>query len=111
MTGLTLSAEGQAATVAVDAEEKFRRLVRQWRKETRHQSSITTICTNPAYQKIIGMGKTALPFILSDLQRTQDHWLWALDAIVDEDPAAGSEDSNEAIAAWLKWGKRHGYLS
>jgi hypothetical protein len=60
MTGLTLSIEGQAVTPAVDAEEKFQRLVRQWRKETRHLSSVKTISTNEAYQIDHRDGKSRL---------------------------------------------------
>jgi hypothetical protein len=110
MTGLTLNVEGQAVTPAVDAEEKFQRLVRQWRKETRHLSSVKTISMNEAYQKIIGMGKAALPFILRDLQRTRDHWLWALNAIADENPASNAKEFDESVEAWLEWGKNQGYL-
>lgn len=108
MIGFTLNAEGQAVSPSLDAEEKFQRLARQWRKETRHLSSVKTISINEAYQKIIGMGKAALPFILRDLQRTRGHWLWALNAIADENPAANAEEFDESVEAWLEWGKNQG---
>lgn len=110
MIGFSPTAELQADQASTEAKEKFQRLVRQWRKETRHLSSITTISTNEAYPKIIGMGKPALPLILRDLQQTRDHWLWALKAIADENPAASSEDFNDSVAAWLSWGEQRGYL-
>jgi hypothetical protein len=92
------------------AEKKFAELAAQWRKETRHVSSIHERSMNAHYQKIIGMGKAVLPFIFHDLQRTHDHWIWALNAIVDNDPAAQAEDFNEAVDAWLNWGMQQGYL-
>ena len=56
------------------------------------------------------MGKVALPIIFDELQKRRDHWLWALHAITQEDPARGRVDFDEAVDAWLAWGKEHGYL-
>jgi len=91
-------------------EEKFDQLVKQWRKDTRHESSVTTIATNDAFQKIIGMGKDALTYILRDLQATRDLiWLWALEAIADEGPNA-RDCFIHPIDAWLEWGQQQGHL-
>ena len=69
---------------------------------------------HPAYQKIIGMGKTAVPYMLKDFQRGKiEHWFWALTAIVgDEGPSTGGIEGNIAAMAeaWVTWGKAKGYL-
>src|SRR5947207_10431415 len=51
----------------------------------------TEIALHPAYQQIIGMGKEAIPLILEELQREEDHWFWALKSITGDDPVAPSE--------------------
>jgi hypothetical protein len=100
----------KAVTGEAELEQKFQRLAKEWRKETRHISSIRERSMNRAYQRIIAMGKPALLFILRDLQRTRDHWLWALNMIEDENPASHIEIFDEAVEAWLDWGKQRGYL-
>lgn len=65
---------------------------------------------HPAYQRIIGMGKDALPFIFKELNQKRGHWLWALCAITGEDPAESSHKFSEAVNAWLEWGRKNGYL-
>ncbi len=66
---------------------------------------------HPAYQKIIGMGKEALPFIFRELQERGGDWIWALEAINrNENPASGIAKFKSAVAAWLQWGKARGYI-
>jgi hypothetical protein len=89
---------------------RFNQLVRSWKRETRHISSMTKTIMHPAYQAIIGMGRQALPFIFEELEHHGGHWFWALYAITQEDPARGSDDFAEAARAWLKWGRSNGYL-
>ena len=66
---------------------------------------------HPAYQRIIGMGKQALPFIFRELQQKGGHWIWALRAITREDPTTPEDNSQQTIAAWLEWGRKEGYLA
>ena len=82
----------------------------EWKRDTRFVSSLTKMVLHPAYQAIIGMGKEALPLIFRDLQRSRDHWLWALHAITQEDPAPEGADFATAVDAWIQWGQNHGYL-
>lgn len=93
------------------AVQKFRKLADQWRKDTRHISSLSKLSMHPAYQKIIGMGYDALPLILNELKEKGGHWLWALHAITDEDPAPEGATFRGAVAAWIAWGKTEGYLT
>jgi len=64
------------------------------------------------YQRIVGMGLSAVPLILEELRREPDQWFWALEAITEENPvppeAAGKV--REMARAWIDWGKRHGLL-
>ncbi len=101
------------ASKAESIEEKFGRLSKQWRRETRHISSIHEKSINMAYQKIIGMGKDVLPYIFHDFEKTHDHWLWALYAICDEESAPDLEkagDLDAAVDVWLNWARQHNYL-
>lgn len=89
----------------------FQDLVDKWRSQTAFSSSIIDIVTNPAYQRIIGMGPTAIPLILQDLSKQPDHWFWALKAITGEDPVPKQDQGDlvKMTSAWLAWGASHGY--
>jgi len=86
---------------------EFNSLVSKWRSDTRFRSG-PDIELHSAYQRIIGMGSPALPFILSDLRATGDHWFWALEAITGENPAVGMTAVPAAVNAWIQWGEKHG---
>ena len=94
-----------------ELRKQFYDLAKKWKQETAHLSNMTNSCNHSAYQKIIGMGKDIIPFILRDLKETQDHWFWALLVItginpVSEDHAGNIEYMTEA---WLQWGRSEGY--
>ncbi len=92
--------------------KKFFTLKAQWENETVMLSSATEIAMHPAYQKIIGMGDTAIPFILNEMQKKPGHWFWALKSITGEDPVLPEQRGRvgEMTEAWLHWGKDEGYL-
>lgn len=75
-------------------------------------SSTTEVSMHPAYQAIIGMGPSALPFILADLRDNKGQWFWALRAITRQNPAppeaCGKMD--QLRKAWLDWGRANGFL-
>lgn len=91
-------------------ERTFSDLAAKWSHDTALMSSVTQQSMHPAYQRIIGMGPAAIPLILRELQKRPDHWLWALNAITGEDPARPEDNFDEAVMAWLKWGKEKGYI-
>jgi len=91
-------------------EQLFAQLAAAWRKNAAFVSSIHDMALDLAYQRIIGLGPEALPLILRELQARPDHWFWALRAISGEDPALTSDRFDDAVAAWLTWGKTRGYL-
>jgi hypothetical protein len=96
-----------------DVRDRFRKLVDQWKVESRYMSNTAQMAMLRSYQNIIGMGDPAVPLILDELRREPDHWFWALEAITLEDPvspdAAGKVD--EMASAWVEWGIRKGYIS
>jgi hypothetical protein len=91
-------------------EQTFRALAEKWRKETSHFSLMLKKAMHPAYQRIIGLGPSAIPLILREMQQKPGHWFWALNAITGEDPAHPGDNIEEARQAWLQWGREKGYL-
>lgn len=91
---------------------QFYDLKEEWEAETGHLSSITEIAMNTAYQRIIGMGHAAIPYILSEVRIRPGHWFWALKAITGEDPVLPEQRGRikQMAEAWLEWGRQQGYL-
>lgn len=87
-------------------EERFDQLAAEWRGNVRYTSSVFDIAMQPSYQRIIGMGPAAVPFIIRELVDCEsEHWFWALKAITGADPVALADRGNIAKMreAWLKW--------
>jgi hypothetical protein len=95
---------------------KFRRLKAEWKRERGARSTAAALAALPSYQKIMGIGKPALPFILSELKSegdNPDHWFWALSVIafdVNPVPAESRGNLSAMARAWLTWGEREGYV-
>ena len=93
----------------------FQKLVRQWREQRGVSSSPIEIASLPPYQKIIAMGKPAIPLILAQLATEgddPDYWFWALTVLADADPVRPEDRGNFQLMArsWLEWGEREGYV-
>jgi hypothetical protein len=86
-------------------------LAAEWRAETLLASSMVETVLHPAYQRIIGLGRLAVPFVLIELRSEPNQWFWALRAMTGEDPAAEANSFAERRDAWLRWGRSRGYLS
>ncbi len=102
-----------AGTGANGTKERFEKLAANWKAKTRFLSNVTTKILNADYQKIIGMGKDAIPFILNDLaDNGPNDWYWALTAITDVNPIRPEMAGNMVAMteAWLQWGTQAGYL-
>lgn len=100
------------ASARAEARAAFGQLASEWQRETAHLSSPTAISEHHAYQKIIGMGEDAIPWILRDLEETRSQWFWALRSIAGESPVKPEDrgDIEAMTAAWLDWGKRRRYI-
>lgn len=92
--------------VTMELRRQFESLSDRWKEESRYLSSTTEIATNPAYQRIIGMGMPVVPLILEDLRKQPYHWFWALNAITGEDPVPEWMRGHvrEMADAWINWG-------
>ena len=93
--------------------EEFERLKENWEEETAHVASPREKAIHPSYQRIIGMGIAAVPFILSELKRKPDHWFWALKAITGADPvpAENMGDMEQMAEDWTDWFEERGLAS
>ncbi len=94
-----------ASRVVWTKQHLFDQLTLEWREGTMLLSSLSDIVAHPSYQRIIGMGQDALPYILDELRRAPDHWHWALVSITGENPvhAESSGDLEKMRQAWLGW--------
>ena len=94
-----------------ELERTFLALAERWRRDTEPLSSITMKSMHPAYQRIVGMGRRALPLVFREMRRAPDHWFWALTAITGEDPVEPEDagDIEKMTEAWLSLGKRRGW--
>lgn len=108
----TMSESVVERSAEADAQDRFPRLTAEWKQESRYLSNTAQMALLRPYQRIIGLGRAALPLILQELQREPDHWFWALEAITDENPvpAEASGDVARMTQAWIEWGKQRGYL-
>lgn len=96
----------------LDLQARFEALAQRWRKETEFHSAASALFMHPAYQEIIGLGPAVLPLILADLEKTRDHWFWALRAITGENPVS-TEDRGKVermAEQWVDWGRARGLL-
>jgi hypothetical protein len=106
-----LEAVARRSTMANETAAKFERLKSLWLEETAFCATLLEMATHPAYQQIIGMGRTVIPHILRDLSARPEHWFWALKAITGEDPVKPAHRGilDRMTRDWLLWGVRNGY--
>jgi|SRR5215207_7238257 len=105
----------QSGEANAELERVFRELADRWIDETEHVSNLNKALSHPAYQQIIGMGKVLpsfiIPLLLQELEQNPDHWLVALHEITKEDAAPEDSNFEEAVQAWLSWGRGRGHLT
>lgn len=94
------------------AHLEFEQLKRTWKNATRFHSSVSYMTSHPAYQRIIGMGWTAVPLMLQDLSHQSEFWFDALLAITDEQPVPRAHAGNVRAMTedWLKWGRANDWI-
>jgi hypothetical protein len=89
---------------------EFQQCVEKWRAETGHLSSIDRKAIHPSYQRIMAMGRPAIPLVLREMQQNGGHWFWALHFMTGASPVPEMASIEEARKAWLSWGREKGYL-
>jgi hypothetical protein len=92
-----------------EATTTFRRHALEWKQATMDLSSLQQMISHPAYLHIIGMGMRAVPLLLTELEKSPDHWFVALNAITGEDPVREGDDFDGMVRAWLDWGRKNQY--
>ena len=100
------------ASVRGDAADRFRRLADEWKEKSKHLSNTAQMVMLRPYQRIIGMGREALPYIFEELRREPDQWFWALEAITEENPVPAEAAGKVRLMAqaWIEWGKQQGLV-
>ncbi len=96
-----------------ELERDFKIFAKNWRRETAKFSSIIAKSMNQNYQKIISLGKEAIPLILNELHKRPDHWFWALNVITNDINPVQEEDEGDIekmSEAWVKWGQENHYI-
>jgi hypothetical protein len=101
----------QETPSAKTLEERFRRLEAEWMAEVGHLSSYTAVVNHPAFREIVALGEAVVPLMLRDLEERPKLWVWALPEITGADPVATGDAGKIAkmSAAWVRWGREHGY--
>jgi hypothetical protein len=92
-------------------EQHLRRLEAAWTAAVGYSSSSNELRNHPTFQEIIGLGQAVVPLMLRDLQERPRLWVWALPRMTGADPVPAADRGNIAkmSAAWLRWGREHGY--
>jgi len=111
---VTLSDDQPAKRETLD--RLFRSEVQRWKKDTQHWSSVTRMLAHPSYIRIVGLvrlstGDELARLLLEELESEPDHWFDALAAITGDDPVLPEHDFDEAVNAWLDWGRQKGLVS
>jgi hypothetical protein len=97
-----------ATPAAETIEQRVVRLLAIWREQTAHVSSSTQMTGHPAYQELIALGTTALPFLFRDLEQTGDgHLSKALAALTGTHPIPAEDrgKTRKVADAWLRWAR------
>ena len=89
--------------------------IEKWKSDTNHWSSITKMLAHPSYLRIIGLSKHCYEYevekaLLLELATEPDYWFAALTAITGADPIRPEQDFDEAVDAWLTWGREKGII-
>ena len=102
-----------AAAKPQSPRERFERLAAEWKQRSKYLSNTAQMAMLLPYQRIIGMGLTAVPFILEELEREPNQWFWALEAITEENPVPAEAAGKVRLMAqaWIDWGKQKGFMA
>jgi hypothetical protein len=94
-----------------EVQDRFQVLAAEWRQAVGPLSSVTKIVQHPAYREIISLGQEVVPLMLRDLEHGPDHWFAALRTLTGADPVAPEDRGRmeRMAAAWVRWGREHGY--
>jgi len=100
----------------VELETIFRGLANNWREATGNYSLNMRRYAHQTYQVLMhALGKEdvkdAITLILRELQQRPDAWFEALKVLTKTNPAIECKTFDEAVKAWLDWGKQKKYIT
>ena len=89
-------------------KEQFNGLVGTWKEKTRFMSDPVQMTRLDEYQRIMELGKNAVPLLLRELRRRPDHWFLALEELTGENPVHPEHAGfiRAMTDDWVQWGKR-----
>ena len=92
-------------TKTAELEASFTSLAERWQRETAFDSVGKRTVEHPAYQKIIGMGDSALPLIFREMEQKGGHWFHALREITGQTRYLRKCGARwkDMQRAWLEW--------
>jgi len=92
--------------------KQFIHLKNKWKDEVSFLSDSSKIESNKAYKEIISFGPIAVPWIIHELKKRNDHWFYALEKITGVNPikATNRGKVQEMKMDWIEWAKLNNYL-
>ena len=96
-------------------EEELHTHIERWEVETKHWASMSRRLAHPSYLRIIGLASSLTNHeveraLLQELEKKPGHWFAALTAITGENPIRPDYSFDDAIKAWLAWGRQQGII-
>jgi len=90
---------------------QFQDLRKEWKARRGVSSSLLDMSMLEPYQKIIALGKDAVPHIIAQLKAEgdePDQWFWALRVLTGANPVKPEDrgDFRAMSKAWIDWGAR-----
>ena|SRR5438105_194048 len=97
---------------ASEIRDRFCRLAHEWKQQARFLSNTHKMVMLKPYQRIIGMGREAVPLILEELEREPLQWFWALESITEHNPVPPEAAGRVQLMAkaWIEWGRQQGII-
>jgi hypothetical protein len=89
-----------------------RSAVAEWTIGIGPTSSSRKVTAHPAFRRIVGMGREAVPYFLREVKRKPSLLVRALQEITGESPVPRESRGriSEIAKAWVAWGEKNGLL-
>lgn len=86
----------------MNERRRFYNYYHSWVNETTFLSSVTDIISHKDFQRIIAMGKIAIPYILDEIEANPSNLVWALNLICKERISEKQLTIKEACKLWVR---------
>lgn len=108
----TSRTQDEQAQADYDLYLEFRRLADKWEEETRGYAFRSRAVQHVEHQQIVDLGEQVIPWMLEDFAAGKGDWFYALRLLTGADPIKEEERGYvpRMRAAWLEWGRQHGWF-